>query len=115
MPSEDIYALEVALNNGDPLNETFVSPLSKITPGAAATLTTVNVFDYGAQGDGETDDTAAIQATIDYVSSLPYGGVVLLPAGDFRVSAPLVIQTNSVSIVGQGPHISFITISSGIV
>ena len=45
-----------------------------------------NVKDFGARGDGITDDTAAIQAAID--ASLP-GGKVYFPAGVYRMSAPL--------------------------
>ena len=44
----------------------------------------VSVKDFGAVGDGTTDDTAAIQAAIDVVSSS--GGSVFVPAGVYRVS-----------------------------
>ncbi|WP_349617119.1 M10 family metallopeptidase C-terminal domain-containing protein [Azotobacter salinestris] len=45
-----------------------------------------NVKDFGALGDGVTDDRAAIQAAIDaaYASG---GGTVHLPPGEYRVSA----------------------------
>jgi hypothetical protein len=54
----------------------------------------VNVLDYGAVGDGVTDDTAAIQAAIDYAKSEPNGVIpsVYLPAGIYKITAPLEIN-----------------------
>jgi hypothetical protein len=45
----------------------------------------VNVKDKGAKGDGESDDTAAIQAAIDAVGGT--GGTVLVPDGIYLVDA----------------------------
>lgn len=45
----------------------------------------VNVNDYGAVGDGTTDDTAAIQAAINT------GQDVVFPSSAYLISAPLVI------------------------
>ena len=42
-----------------------------------------NVRDYGAKGDGVSDDSDAIQAAIDH--TLP-GGVVFIPAGIYIVA-----------------------------
>jgi polygalacturonase len=39
----------------------------------------VSVKDFGAVGDGTTDDTAAIQAAIDSLSAT--GGIVFIPKG----------------------------------
>lgn len=43
-----------------------------------------NVRDYGAKGDGKTNDTAAVQAAIDACHQ-QNGGIVLVPAGDFMI------------------------------
>lgn len=43
----------------------------------------------GARGDGRADDTAAIQAAIDGLPAA--GGSVFLPAGEYRITAPLRI------------------------
>ena len=45
----------------------------------------VSVKDFGAVGDGVTDDTAAIQAALTYVTSSG-GGTVLFPTGTYSVS-----------------------------
>ena len=49
-----------------------------------------NVKTYGAVGNGTTDDTAAIQSTID-AAFADGGGTVFFPAGTYRVTA--TIQT----------------------
>jgi hypothetical protein len=48
---------------------------------------TVSVKDFGAVGDGTTDDTAAIQAAIQSVST---GGIVYFPAGNY-ISGPFTL------------------------
>ena len=69
--------------------------------GAAA-----NVLDFGAVGDGVTDDTAAIQAAIDSLS--PLGGTLWIPKGAYIVSdanadnACLTV-TAPIQFVGAGP------------
>ena len=60
---------------------------------------TVSVMDFGAVGDGTTDDTAAIQAAINSVSSTG-GGTVYLPSGTYKTTVPLIMKVN-VALVGS--------------
>jgi hypothetical protein len=67
---------------------------------------TVSVKDFGAVGDGVTDDTVAIQAAINAVGSIN-GGVIYFPTGVYLVSQgtipnqSLYLQ-NNVTIIGAG-------------
>lgn len=60
----------------------------------------VSVKDFGAVGDNLTDDTAAIQAALNYINSVG-GGEVYMPRGTYRTSAPLLIY-NHTALVGDG-------------
>ena len=53
---------------------------------------------FGAEGDGTTDDTAAINAAIVYANSLG-GGVVYFPPGTYRISSTISLLED-VSMLG---------------
>lgn len=59
----------------------------------------VNVLDYGATGDGTTDDTAAFQAAIDYASSLENGGSVVIPDTDAFYSVGTLEAKDNVTVI----------------
>lgn len=62
----------------------------------------VNVKDFGAVGDASNDDTAAIQAAINTLTSASFtGGVLFFPPGFYRVTAPLTI-TKGITVLGSG-------------
>jgi len=99
--------------------------ISYLAAGAGAVTTTVqaklrqtvSVQDFGAKGDGTTDDTLAIQAAIDALSQAGVGGTVLLPAGAYKITQNLSItwpnSTNQdtpgrITMQGEGADISYI-------
>ncbi len=49
----------------------------------------VNVKDFGAKGDGETDDTKAIQSAIDSLRET--GGEVFFPVGKYRITKSILL------------------------
>jgi hypothetical protein len=66
----------------------------------------VNVKDFGAVGDNVTDDTAAIQAALDYATAsgtTGEGWVVYIPEGDYIVSSTLQMA-NATTLKGDGRH-----------
>ena len=73
----------------------------------------VNVKDFGATGDGTTNDTVAIQAAIDSLAAT--GGTVFFPTGTYRIARNIgtndrwgVKVTNSnISLVGTGSGTAF--------
>lgn len=62
----------------------------------------LNVKDFGAKGDGSTDDTAAIQAAIDYAVATGRRSVYF-PAGTYIVTSPLhaQVETGTTTVGGS--------------
>jgi hypothetical protein len=71
-----------------------------------ATAAIFNVrADYGAAGDGDTDDTQAIQNAINL--AVLHGGEVYFPAGKYALSATLTISSR-VTLRGEGQRTSIL-------
>lgn len=79
---ETDYTLEAAAPQGE--------TVAKLTFRTKKESVTLNVHAFGAAGDGEHDDTAALQAAI---LSCPKDGRVLVPAGNYR-TGPLFLKSN---------------------
>lgn len=79
----------IALGGAGALTLTRVAPAEA----AATAVVAVNVKDFGAVGDGTTDDKTAIQNALNDISSS--GGAVYFPPGDYVVSGPLVPKSRT--------------------
>jgi hypothetical protein len=118
------------------MNRRVVLPVTLLALGLAASLALTartqqqppktfansgDVRDRGAKGDGTTDDTEAIQNTVDYGP-----GDVRLPAGTYRISKPVVVDlarfgfrsikgegTARVLMAGEGPAFKFVGTHGG--
>jgi len=63
-----------------------------------------NVKDFGAVGDGITDDWAAITAAIDFVVGIAPSnlGTIYFPPGNYHVSQPIDFSTGSINAIFLG-------------
>lgn len=78
----------------------------------------LSVKDFGATGDGVTDDTAAIQAAI----TAAQGRTVLMPKGTYIISSPIELNWTTATypqyqaasrIVGEGPGATIVVNRGG--
>jgi polygalacturonase len=105
-----INQLGFALPDTGAITRTIQSKLSDV----------VSVKDFGAAGDGVTDDTAAIQAAIDSLpnqtsnqGTVPEGGQIFFPAGVYKITSAINIGANdrSVELIGAGKGRSIINVA----
>ena len=75
----------------------------------------VNVKDFGAIGNNIADDTAAIQAAIDYAFSIHSS--IYFPSGNFRTLSGIVLKCgctcNTRAVITAGASINTVTIPTG--
>lgn len=96
---------------------TMTGPLNWTATGATASRAAqdrsaeiIDVKDYGAKGDGSTNDTAAVAAAFAAAAA---GGEIWFPAGNYVLASAISQSvTGSVTVRGSGPGVSVISCAS---
>lgn len=73
-----------------------------------ANATDVNVLTFGAKGDGKTDNTTAIQKTVDACATSG-GGLVIFPAGNF-LTGTIQLRSHVVLHLSAGSQLTGTTV-----
>jgi len=80
--------------------------LENVPAPLAAPANALSVLDFGAGGQGVTDDTAALKACL--AEALKQGRIVWVPAGEYRLTGDIILPS-SASIQGAGLwHTTFV-------
>ena len=99
LPQVEGFERRALLSGVGPVGVASSTPVALSTATSAAY--TVSVKDFGATGNGITDDAPAIQAALNSVPAT--GGTVLVPTGDYRLGESLVISHSGTALTGVGP------------
>ena len=103
IPTTALSGILAAANGGTGVASTSLMPVTATGSTTARTLAAraadfVNLKDFGAVGDGVTDDTVSVNAWIAEVLST--GNVGYAPAGNYKVTSPILIDYVSVATTG---------------
>ncbi|MDP5273560.1 right-handed parallel beta-helix repeat-containing protein [Chengkuizengella axinellae] len=102
------YTLHIRMRNF-PTTET---NLPVVSLAGTSLSTTANVRDFGATGDGVTDDAAAIDSAIAYMEANPKVVNLYFPKGVYFVTDRLVVPSTT-NIIGDGMTHSIINTTDG--
>jgi hypothetical protein len=102
-----LFTVVVSDAAGSITSNTATLTLSGTGPGTASTI---NVLNYGATGNGSTDDTAAINTAI---AAMAPGDTLLFPCGHYLITSQLSISTANVTIDGSNCAVIQGAVSSG--
>jgi hypothetical protein len=67
----------------------------------------ISVKDFGAIGDGSTDDASAFQAAIDAITAAGRG-ILYAPVGDYKIGSRITKSTSAqeISVIGDGVEVT---------
>jgi hypothetical protein len=92
----------------------FLNPSGQVNVINLSSPDYINVRDFGATGNGTTDDTAAIQAAIN---ATPYGGKLYIPAGRYKLigsGSQCLLRTTPIHIFGDGQSSTVLAADSSV-
>jgi hypothetical protein len=100
----DLYDTVIAMGSGGALPAFIAAGTGAVSRSAQSKMRDIiSVKDFGAVGDGVTDDTAAIQTALDRAAlGVNYGISVFIPPGKYRVTDTLTIDKSRVRLFGAG-------------
>lgn len=110
MADQRILWTEEMVGAGHPSKSDTLNRLSLVSLNSDGTHKYIwNVKEYGAKGDGTTDDYAVIQAIINAMDAT-YGGILFFPPGLYLLTSPLALSDSheNIAIIGSGPHSSWL-------
>lgn len=63
----------------------------------------INAIDFGAKGDGQTDDTLALQLAID--TAYNHGDYLFIPSGTYLITSSLIMPFDGSTVYSRGNYI----------
>lgn len=106
-----IYEDENAIEDGGAvikLNNGYIAKL-------AFSNNTVNIKQFGAKGDDNSDDTKIINYVFNYIGELG-GGVIYIPKGVYKITDQIRIKHSNISVIGQaGNKIKYYGLGAGMI
>lgn len=104
---------QVYVHNGDGGQYGWSKPLTMtIDNGLNYTGAVFNVKNYGAKGDGVTNDTAALKAALAAADKMPWA-TIYLPTGTYSVNESLWTGKDQVRWLGDGKNLTTIKAANG--
>lgn len=107
-----MYTAQTWINGSGGNTPTSAERFNYMEAGIASAGTMYNVRDYGAVGDGTTDDAPAIQAALTAAGAAS-GGIVFVPAGSYAIGTELKVPSR-IRFCGAGMARTVLTMKAGV-
>ena len=85
----------------------FIQPSGTAETVQAKLRQIISVKDYGATGDGTTDDTAAFSLAISTLAATGKSGRIDIPAGTYKLTSGITIDASVCTLVGYAALLDF--------